>query len=478
MKAEGSLPRDASERASRAGRAANAGWPCLVTAAIGLWLIASPFVLGLFDAATAEGFARDVTAERGLPAPATRGMLVGLNDIAAGLAIVAISLLTWQRRLVWGPWVIAGLGVWLLMAPLVFWAPTLAGYLNDTAAGTLVIAFAVVVTRPPGTDRAALDDPTDVPQGWTYTPSSYLQRLPIIVLATICVLFALPMTAYQLGHVGGVFDPFFAGADGLNGTETILRSDVSKAIPISDAGLGVIAYLFEVLLGLQGGRRRWRTSPWSVAMFGAVVVPLGVVSISFIIIQPIVIGTYCTFCLITAAAMLVMIPFAVDEVLATGQFLWRSRGRGRSLIALFFRGGTLDGGDVGRPRPRDEPVIGWALHEMARGVSVPPTLLLAVVVGTLSMLSPLLIGAASPLSGTLHLVGALAITVSVIAMAEPFRALRWLDVPLGLWLIASPWLTPGATLAASSLAVAAGLALVLLAVPHGRHSAERFGGRR
>jgi len=49
--------------------------------------------------------------------------------------------------------------------------------------------------------------------------------------------------------------------------------------------------MFEILMGVMGDRRRWRTMPWMVTMFIIVVVPLGVVSIYFIIIQPIVIGT-------------------------------------------------------------------------------------------------------------------------------------------------------------------------------------------
>ena len=74
-------------------------------------------------------------------------------------------------------------------------------------------------------------------------------------------------------------------------------------------------------MGIMGGRSRWRTMPWMVVLFGIAVVPLGVISIYFIIIQPIVIGTYCTLCLITALGMLIMIPFSLDELVAMGQFL-------------------------------------------------------------------------------------------------------------------------------------------------------------
>ena len=41
------------------------------------------------------------------------------------------------------------------------------------------------------------------------------------------------LAAYQLGHTGNAWDPFFG-----DGTEIIITSDVSKAWPVPDAGLG------------------------------------------------------------------------------------------------------------------------------------------------------------------------------------------------------------------------------------------------
>jgi hypothetical protein len=88
--------------------------------------------------------------------------------------------------------------------------------------------------------------------------------------------------------------------------------------------------MLEIITGLVGSSRRWRTMPWLVLLFGIMIVPLGAISIFFIIIQPIVIGTWCTLCLIAAAAMLLQIPYSFDELVATTQFLLRRRRRGRS----------------------------------------------------------------------------------------------------------------------------------------------------
>src|SRR3546814_18333607 len=76
-------------------------------------------------------------------------------------------------------------------------------------------------------------------------------------------------------------------------------------------------------MGAMGSAKRWRTMPWMVTFFFILVVPLGGVSIFFIMIQPVVIGTYCTLCLIAAAAMLVIIPLAIDEVVAMGKYILR-----------------------------------------------------------------------------------------------------------------------------------------------------------
>jgi len=57
----------------------------------------------------------------------------------------------------------AGVGVWLMAAPLVFWAPTAAAYATDTLVGTLVFTLAVLVPGTPGTR----DQPgPDAPPGW------------------------------------------------------------------------------------------------------------------------------------------------------------------------------------------------------------------------------------------------------------------------------------------------------------------------
>lgn len=66
---------------------------------------------------------------------------------------------------------------------------------------------------------------------------------------------------------------------------------------VSDVGVGALTYALEILIGVVGCARRWGTMPWLVVAFGIMIAPLGVVSIVFIIIQPIVSGTWRSLCL-------------------------------------------------------------------------------------------------------------------------------------------------------------------------------------
>jgi nucleoside-diphosphate-sugar epimerase/uncharacterized membrane protein len=453
-------------------------WVHWLNILLGAWLLSSPFAFGSFDAAGFSDAVLRVTADRGLAEPALRAAWLGRSDMISGALIMLFGALSLSPRFSWAQWANAAVGTWLLFAPLVFWAPSAAVYANDTVVGSLVITFAVLVPMMPGMSMAAMMDPSDLPPGWSYSPSTYLQRLPIIALGAFGLLISRILAAYQLGHIDGVWEPFFAGsAPPLNGTEQIITSSVSKAWPIADAGLGAVAYAFEVLMGVMGDRRRWRTMPWMVVMFGVTVVPLGAVSIYFIVIQPIVIGTWCTLCLITAAAMLVMIPYSLDELVATGQFLVQSRRSGAPFWRTFFQGGAQP---PGAPRENDSspgfdaPTFG-AMAAAGGGITVPWTLLACAAIGIVLMFSRVLFGTQPPLADSDHLVGALILTFAVMAMAEVGRLLRFANVAFGLWLVVAPWWLDGAGTAGSWFGVFAGLAVIVLSLPRGRLSGEHCG---
>ena len=166
-----------------------------------------------------------------------------------------------------------------------------------------------------------------VPPGWSYSPSSWGQRLPIVGLATLGFAIAMYLALYQWRVIGHVWEPFFG-----SGSEHILRETwVSRLLPVPDAFLGAMGYFADAVAGVIGGTRRWRTMPWIVIIFGLLVGPFGLISILLVLSQPLLFGTYCTLCLASALISVLMIWPAMDEMLASLQHLKRRRDAGDSL---------------------------------------------------------------------------------------------------------------------------------------------------
>jgi nucleoside-diphosphate-sugar epimerase/uncharacterized membrane protein len=449
-------------------------WTQFVVIGLGAWLLMSPLQFALFDPGAAVTV-RDISGERGLWEPALRNVLTGWSDIVSGALLMLFGSLALSPRFAWAQWGTTVVGLWLLFAPLIFWTPSGAAYMNDTIVGALAITLSVLVPMMPGMSHEGMMDESTVPPGWTYPPSSWLQRLPIIALGVFGFFIARYLTAYQLGQIGAVWEPFFSSGKDQNGTEYIITSDVSRAWPIADAGLGATSYMIEALMGAMGTATRWRTMPWMVTFFFILVVPLGGVSIFFIIIQPIMIGTYCTLCLIAAAAMLIMIPLTLDEVVAMGQYMLRSVREGRPFWRTFFRGGPEPSGGTDEKDPGFAAPLASQIGTAVRGVTAPWTLLASCALGAWLMFSPAIFGTEGAIADSDHLVGAMIITIAVCALAEVARPLRFINILFGLWLISAPWLLAGADEGATLNDVIAGALVIGLSLPRGQRSSEHYG---
>ena len=444
-------------------------WPHYVAIMLGFWLITAPFTLGYLSDFVPNANQLRVMAERGLSAFAHRDMLMTLSDVASGILIVIFGFLSANaaRRYPWAQWANAVVGGWLLLAPLVFWTPLPAAYANATLIGGAVIALSVLIPMMPGMSMEGMMGKPDIPPEWGYNPASWLQRVPVAILALLGFLIARYMAAYQMGHIDSQWEPFFAGEAGLNGTETIITSPMSKAWPVADAGLGAMVYALELVMTFMGGKDRWRTMPWMVLALALLILPLGVVSIYFVIIQPIVIGTWCTLCLITALAMAIMIPFSLDEFVAMGQFLTASHRAGKPFWRTFWTGGAMDGGSEDHARALLAPKS-QMFTQSARGVTFPLALLASCAIGVWLTFTRLSFGSSGTMANSDHMMGLLVVTFSIIAFAEVARSVRFLNVPVGLWLIIAPWLIIGsASPLASWSSVIAGLLIIGLAVPRG-----------
>jgi hypothetical protein len=433
-------------------------WCHFSNMSLGLWLISGPFTFGL-----ADNWMEPTEPQ----APNQRGLMLSdtfmtASDILTGLLIAIFGLLSMKRDFGWARWTTAALGCWLLFAPLVFWTTSAAAYANDTLTGMLLIIFAVAIPPPPGINPVARVTGPDAPPGWDYSPSSWSNRIPIVLLAFVGLFISRYLAAYQLGHIDHAWDPFFG-----DGTERIITSWVSEAWPVSDAGLGAATYALEIVTGVIGDKRRWRTMPWLVLLFGFMIVPLGAVSIFFIIIQPVWLGTWCTLCLVAAAAMLWQIPYSFDEILATMQFLKERRRAGRPLWYTLIHGDTMPGGSADYS-DNFETMPGLMLHEMLRsGVSIPWTLAASTAIGIALMCSRLIFDASGPAANNDHVVGSLIVTFSIAAMGEVSRPVRFANIPFGAWLVVSPLMFSGYSPIAGGANVLFGLLLIWLALPPG-----------
>jgi nucleoside-diphosphate-sugar epimerase len=433
-------------------------WAHFVNLCLGSWLITQPLLIDVQE-----------------PWLARSEMLLG-----AALLVFAFLSLSW--RLAWARWVCAGIGAAVMAVPFLFSTANAAAYLSDTLVGALIFGLAVCTKPDPGPSAiAALTGPA-VPPGWSYNPSEWTQRLPIIVLALIGLYVSRYLAAYQLEHIPAVADPFFAGSpdDPRNGTEEIITSWVSQAWPVSDAAVGGYTYLLEIVIGLVGSARRWRTMPWLVVLFGLMIAPLGITTIFFIIIQPVLLGTWSTIALIGALAVLVQIPYSLDELLATLQFLRRRAQAGQNWLRIFFVGDTDEtpqsgaGADTAAPADEfDRPPGAVLKAAVLGGVSLPWNLALAALIGLSLLFTRQWLGAEGTLAHTHHVIGSLVLTVVSVAAAEVARPVRYLNLLLGLALAGSVLvLWPDAPTVVASVVL--GLALMASSFRRGP-IVERYG---
>lgn len=433
---------------------------------LGVWLIFAPSTFGYAKDVVAPGGGRSIWLSTN-----ARVLVATWNDVVCGLLLLIFGWRSLTPNRPISLWACCFVGIWLSAAPLLFWAPTPAAYLNDTVVGALLIALTVLIPGMPNMIMY-MRMGGDNPPGWSYNPSSWPQRWVMIVLGLAGWVVSRYLAAFQLGFIDTIWDPFFGDS-----TRTVLNSDMSHMWPVSDGALGAFSYTFEFLMGYMGSPARWRTMPWMVTFFGILVIPLGLTHIFLVISQPVVVGHWCTFCLLAAGIMLPMIPLEVDEVVAMIQHVIKARRKGESFWSVFWKGGTPEGStqDKRSPGLMTLPQHPWRVFKASLwGMSFPWMLVVATAVGIWLMFSPTVFGIETPASHIDHLAGALIVTVSVISMGEVVRQGRYLNVLLGLIVVVVPWFLSGGSVLSHINGAVAGLIVIALSIPRGKIT-EKFG---
>ena len=210
------------------------------------------------------------------------------------------------------------------------------------------------------------------------------------------------------------------------------------------------------------------------------IAPLGITSIFFIIIQPVLIGTWSIIALIGATAVLIQIPYSLDELIATLQFLRRRAQAGQNWLRIFFVGDTDE-----VPKTRGVEATTEMFDEfdqspgavfkaaISGGVSLPWNLALAALIGLSLLFTRMTLGVDGNMAHAHHVIGSLVLTVVLIAAAEVARPVRYLNMVLGAALIAAPFMF-AAGMAATIASVVLGVALIALSMRRGLIR-ERYG---
>ncbi|MEX0928796.1 MAG: vitamin K epoxide reductase family protein [Balneolales bacterium] len=436
-------------------------WNYWLLIILGGWMVLFPLTFSYGAAMVEPAGGRDIwlTAD-------ARVIAMALSDMISGLLLMLFGWRALRPNRPVSVWICCLVGVWLNLAPILFWAPNAVAYVNSTIIGVLAITFSVIIPDIPNITHFKKPG-TSIPSAWSYNPSSLPQRSVMMFLAFCGWVISRYLGAYQLGYTEVAWDPFFG-----QGTREVLESDLSESWPVSDGAFGGFAYTMEFLLVWLGGSLRWRVMPWTVIFFGILVIPLGLVHIFLVISQPVTVGAWCTLCLLAAAIMMPMIALAVDEVAATLQHLVQSVRNGASFGQVFWKGGDPEKRQTGEQIPEmidfpNQP--GRVLQAACRGMSFSVTLSLAAVLGAWLVIAPDIfgVGIEATAAGINHLAGALIVVVSVISMAEVIRGARYANILPALIVAVAPWFAPDGSQELYLNGAVTGMFIILLSIPKG-----------
>ena len=233
--------------------------------------------------------------------------------------------------------------------------------------------------------------------------------------------------------------------------------------------------MIDALAGFAGGKARWRTMPWMVVLFGILIIPPGVTSITLVILQPVAVGSWCSICLFTAVVMLIMVPFAFDEIVATLQYLYEVKKSGNPLWKTFWLGGEMEADeDEKRSEDKLQDLGVWSILS-GDGVTTPWFLIVSCLIGAWLMYAPTFFNYPEMVANIDYFSGALIVTFAITSMAEICHSIRFLNIPIGAVLILSPVFLESFSTASLAGQVAAGIVLILVNLPKAKIN-SRFGG--
>lgn len=202
-------------------------------------------------------------------------------------------------------------------------------------------------------------------------------------------------------------------------------------------------------------------------MFALLVIPLGATSILLVILQPVVVGAWCGFCLISAVALLISVPLAVHETIAVGQFLMLTyKEKKESFWQIFWLGGNVVGYE-GKDPDRRRFTFGQRWYASVQGISFPWHILVQAMIGAWLMARPDILPFDTKSANCDHIMGAMIVTVAAIALAEVTRTIRFLNLIAGAILMLLAFVFAKGSTAVMMSDLASGVLLILVSIPKG-----------
>jgi hypothetical protein len=100
-------------------------------------------------------------------------------------------------------------------------------------------------------------------------------------------------------------------------------------------------------------------------------------------------------------------------------------------------------------------------------VTLPWNLLVSAGLGVWLMIAPFAFGSTGTAAHSDHLIGALIVAASVVALADVGRAVRFINVLFGALVVIAPWTLGGATQGSRWNDLVVGVLVILLSFPRG-----------
>ena len=210
--------------------------------------------------------------------------------------------------------------------------------------------------------------------------------------------------------------------------------------------------------------------PWLVLLFGLMIAPLGIISIFFIVIQANSHRHVEHPCADRGRRGPLQIPYSLDELLASLQFV-RRRVQAAPTGSVYFswveltrcRPGVLSRRSTMSSTDRPPRVQG---HDRQRRELLPWNWPLSAIIGISLLFTRVTLGAEGGMANADHVIGSLVLTVVSVASAEVARPVRYANVALGAALFVTPFLYD-VSLAATIASISSGAALIVLSIRRG-----------